>query len=73
MVVNKGQSKAVVSGDKLASSTVKLHEREYTVILERAESGKNWGAHSPDAPGCVIALDTTPERTENPGQVRKRP
>ncbi|PKB83734.1 MAG: hypothetical protein BZY88_01450 [SAR202 cluster bacterium Io17-Chloro-G9] len=33
---------------------------EYLVVLETAE--KNWGAYSPDVPGC-IATGRTPEET----------
>jgi predicted RNase H-like HicB family nuclease len=38
------------------------HEREYTIILEQAGSGANWGAYSPDVSGC-IAVDDAPEST----------
>lgn len=42
--------------------TVNFHERQYTVILERSESGSNWGAYSPEVSRC-IAVGDTPEQT----------
>lgn len=33
--------------------------RRYTVIIEKGET--NWGAYSPDVPGCGVVADTRTE------------
>jgi predicted RNase H-like HicB family nuclease len=35
---------------------------EYAIVVERADSGRNWCGYSPDLPG-VIATDVTAEAT----------
>jgi predicted RNase H-like HicB family nuclease len=35
---------------------------EYAIVVEEAESGRNWCGYSPDLPG-VIATDATAETT----------
>ncbi len=35
--------------------------RRYLVIVEGGENGENYGAYSPDVPGCVAVGDTIDE------------